>query len=160
MVEVALEKASEGLTTLAEVERVLGEVREDTPAAAAAARALIVDDDPLNRMIVTNLLTKNGFRVAEAADGFEALERLREPESCALIVLDLEMPRMGGLELLGKLKASVATAGIPVVVLTGSEDMESEARLIDLGADDYLEKPVNPARFLARIRAMLRRTTA
>jgi len=160
LVEVALEKAAGGLTTLAEVERVLGEVREDAPTAASTSHALVVDDDPLNRMIVRNLLAKNGFHVSEAADGLEALERLRERAECALIVLDLEMPRMGGIELLGRLKASVATAGIPVVVLTGSEDAEAEARLIDLGADDYIEKPVNQARFLARVRAMLRRSSA
>jgi CheY-like chemotaxis protein len=124
------------------------------------SHALVVDDDPLNRMVVQSLLAKNGFRVSEAADGLEALERLRERPECALIVLDLEMPRMGGIELLSRLKASVATAGIPVVVLTGSEDAEAEARLIDLGADDYIEKPVNQARFLARVRAMLRRTAA
>ena len=53
----------------------------------------------------------------------------------------------------------MATAGIPVMVLTGSDDGESEARLIDLGADDYIEKPVNPARFLARVRVMLRRSS-
>jgi len=160
MLEVALEKVAAGETTLQEVERVLGEVRAETTTIARPSRVLIVDDDPLNRIVVRNLLENNGFRTSEAADGVAALEQLRQPDDVALIVLDLEMPRMGGEQLLAELKSSVATAGIPVIVLTGSEDKGAEARLIDRGAEDYLEKPIVASRFLARVKATLRRASA
>jgi CheY-like chemotaxis protein len=161
MREVALEKVALGETTLAEVERVLGEVREDAAAGTSSApRVLIVEDDPVNRVVVRSILQKNGFGVSEAADGHAALDMLRQGESFAAVVMDLAMPRMGGEELLTRMKASIATAGIPVIVLTGSEDKGSEARLIDQGADDYIEKPVDPARFLARVKATLRRAGA
>src|SRR3990172_6158662 len=149
-----------GETTLQEVERVLGEVREETTTIARPSRVLIVDDDPLNRIVVRNLLENNGFRTSEAADGVAALEQLRQPDDVAMIVLDLEMPRMGGEQLLAELKSSVATAGIPVIVLTGSEDKGAEARLIDRGAEDYLEKPIVASRFLARVKAPWRRAGA
>ncbi len=160
MLDVALEKVSRGETTLAEVERVLGEVREEPAPQTQGAHVLLVDDDPINRMVVRNLLQKSGYRVSEAADGHAALEALKTTDDVAAMVLDLAMPGMGGEELLSGLKASMTTAGIPVIVLTGSEDKGAEARLIDQGADDYLEKPVDPTRFLARVKATLRRAGA
>jgi type II secretory ATPase GspE/PulE/Tfp pilus assembly ATPase PilB-like protein/CheY-like chemotaxis protein len=160
MLDVALEKASQGETTLAEVERVLGEVRDDASSAALPAHVLIVDDDPVNRLLVRNLLQKYGFRVSEASDGYGALEELRKSDDLAVVVMDLAMPGMGGEELLSRMRSSIATAGIPVVVLTGSEDEGAEARLIDQGADDYVLKPLDPARFLARVKATLRRAGA
>lgn len=161
MLEVALEKASRGETTLAEVERVLGEARDDSSSSgSAAAHVLIVDDDPINRLVVRNLLRKNGYRVSEASDGQGALDELRKANDFAAVVTDLAMPGMGGEQLLERLKGSMSTAGIPVVVLTGSEDKGAEARLIDQGADDYIEKPVDPTRFLARVKATLRRAGA
>jgi DNA-binding response OmpR family regulator len=121
---------------------------------------LVVDDDPLNRLVVRNLLQKHGYRVTDAPDGNAALDVLAKADDVAAVVLDLAMPGMGGEELLSRMKGSMSTAGIPVVVLTGSEDEGAEARLIDRGADDYLVKPVEPTRFLARVRAMLRRAAA
>jgi type IV pilus assembly protein PilB len=132
-----------------------------TEIANGETNIMIVDDDPLNRLLVRHLLEKSGFRVSEAIDAGSALEQLR-PERGAdvsLIVLDLLMPGIGGEELLVRLKNTVATAGIPVMVLTGSEGKEAEARLIDLGADDYIEKPLDRERFLARVKATLRRAS-
>jgi type II secretory ATPase GspE/PulE/Tfp pilus assembly ATPase PilB-like protein/CheY-like chemotaxis protein len=159
MLEIALEKASHGDTTLAEVERVLGEVREEAPP-SSSSHVLVVDDDAVNRLVVKNLLRKSGYRVSEARNGVEALEELRKADDVATVVMDLAMPEMGGEELLSRMKSSIATAGIPVVVLTGSEEKGAEARLIDQGADDYIEKPVDPVRFLARVKATLRRAGA
>jgi type II secretory ATPase GspE/PulE/Tfp pilus assembly ATPase PilB-like protein/CheY-like chemotaxis protein len=156
MLEVALEKASSGETTLAEVERVLGEGREEA-SSAPPTHVLVVDDDPVNRLVVRNLLQKNGYRVTEAADGNAALDALAKAEDVAAVVLDLAMPKMGGEEVLSRMRGSMSTAGIPVVVLTGSEDEGAEVRLIDRGADDYIVKPVDPTRFLARVKATLRR---
>jgi CheY-like chemotaxis protein len=156
MVEVALEKASNGETTLAEIERVLGEAREEA-SSASSTHVLVVDDDPVNRLVVRSLLERNGYRATEAADGGAALEVLGKSSDVAAVVLDLAMPGMGGEELLSRIRGSMSTASIPVVVLTGSEDEGGEVRLIDRGADDYIVKPVDPTRFLARVKAMLRR---
>jgi DNA-binding response OmpR family regulator len=111
----------------------------------------------VNRLVVRNLLQKNGYRVTEAADGNAALDALAKAEDVAAVVLDLAMPKMGGEEVLSRMRGSMSTAGIPVVVLTGSEDEGAEVRLIDRGADDYIVKPVDPTRFLARVKATLRR---
>ncbi len=126
----------------------------------SSARVLVVDDDSLNRIVVRNLLEKNGYRVSEANDGLRALEVIDQEceDGIDLIVCDLQMPRMDGEELLARVKGSAATAHIAIVVLTGSVDDAAAARLIDRGADDYIEKPVVPARFLARVRATLGRS--
>ena len=82
------------------------------------------------------------------------LEAGSEP---ALLVLDLDMPGMGGREVLARVRQTVATAGLPALVLTGSGTEEMEAELMEAGADDYIRKPLEPARFVARVRAALRR---
>jgi CheY-like chemotaxis protein len=158
MQEVALERVRSGETTLEEVDRVLGEVAVDaTPGGGPASRVLEVDDDPVMRVLVRNLLSKQGYRVAEARDGVKALELLADDREFDLVVLDLDMPRLSGEQCLRKLKSSISTAGIPVIVLTGSGDGEEESRLIDLGAIDYIRKPIDEARFVARVNAALRR---
>lgn len=85
------------------------------------------------------------------------MERLGERRQYDLMVLDLDMPKLGGREVLRRVRSSVATAGLPVVILTGSEDHEAEAQLMEEGADDYIRKPIDPPRFIARIKAALRR---
>ncbi|MGK7311107.1 MAG: ATPase, T2SS/T4P/T4SS family [Candidatus Longimicrobiales bacterium M2_2A_002] len=128
----------------------LGAPAEDAP-------ILIVDDDPEDRLLVRTILNKHGFEVEEAADGDEALDVIGEGRSHALVVLDLELPTLGGREVLASLRSSGATLSLPVVVLTGSPDPEDEYRLMEGGADDYLRKPLDPPRFIARIKAALRR---
>ena len=118
---------------------------------------LVVDDDPEDRLLVRTILQKQGFRVEEAQDGDEALERIGLGDSHALVVLDLEMPTVDGREVIQRLRASGSTMALPVIVLTGSPDPDDEYRLMDAGADDYLRKPLDPPRFLARVRATLRR---
>ena len=73
------------------------------------------------------------------------------------MVLDLDMPTLGGREVLRSVRQSMVTVGLPVVVLTGTPDPDSEIELIEMGADDYLRKPLDPGRLQARIRAALRR---
>ena len=118
---------------------------------------LVVDDDPEDRLLVRTVLKKHGFEVQEAADGHEALELIGEGRRHALVVLDLEMPTVNGREVLASLRGSHSTAALPVFVLTGSPDPEDEYRLMAAGADDYLRKPLDPPRFIARVRAALRR---
>lgn len=73
------------------------------------------------------------------------------------MVLDLDMPVLGGREVLARVRKSVATAGLPILVLTGSGSDDLEALLMEEGADDYIQKPLDPARFVARVKAALRR---
>jgi DNA-binding response OmpR family regulator len=80
-------------------------------------------------------------------------------EAIGLIITDLHMPTMGGADLLKAVRASTEAASIPVIVLTGSDQPDEETLLIDAGADDYIRKPINPERFVARVRAALRRAS-
>ena len=169
--DAALERVRAGETTLQEVERVVGDVGDDVrpsgpvpvvkPAAAPgeplAPRILVVDDDPLLRIVASKLLRESGYRVEAVNDGAEALHRLRVGDDVSLVVTDLHMPAMGGAELLKALRASPETASLTVIVLTSSDDQAEEIRLMDGGADDYIRKPIDPDRFAARIRAALRR---
>ena len=157
MRDVALEKVRQGVSTLQEVERVLGEGMSETAPAVDQPRILLVDDDPTVRTLARVLLEKNGFRVTEVGDGPEAIAHFNGEEECALVVLDLNLPTLSGLEVLERLRSTASTAGIPVVVLTGSEGDEAEIDAMNAGADDYIRKPLEPARFVARIRAALRR---
>jgi type II secretory ATPase GspE/PulE/Tfp pilus assembly ATPase PilB-like protein/CheY-like chemotaxis protein len=123
----------------------------------SALRILVVDDDGANRAIARGLLENEGYQVSEAADGSEALVYLARGEAFDLMVLDLDMPMLGGREVLKAVRGSVNTAGLPVVVLTGTQDPAAEIELMEQGADDYIRKPIDPPRFLTRIKAALRR---
>jgi CheY-like chemotaxis protein len=118
---------------------------------------LVVDDDPEDRLLVRTILQKHGFHVEEARDGGQALELVGGGGGHALVVLDLEMPEVDGREALRRLRSSAPTVGLPVVMLTGSPDRADEHALMEAGADDYLRKPLDPSRFLARVNATLRR---
>jgi len=168
MREAALERVAAGETTLEEVERVLGGSGggggggagggDVAPAAAPeAAHILVVDDDNVNRMLAKAVLEKGGFRVTEAKDGVEALEHLQGTADIQVMVLDLDMPRMGGAEVLERVRHAKATAALPVIVLTGSESGDTEVEIMDRGADDYVRKPIDGPRFVARVKAALRR---
>ena len=121
------------------------------------APIMMVDDDPEDRLLVRTLLQKHGFEVEEARDGEQALARIRQGPAPALLVLDLELPVLDGREVLARLRSEPSTAALPVIVLTGSPDPEDEYRLMEEGADDYLRKPLDPPRFIARVKAALRR---
>ncbi len=142
-----------------EIDRALGELMGKAPPAQAAAQQhiLLVDDDAVNRSLARTLLEKSGFRVTEAPDGLVALEHLTQGDRFALVVLDLDMPNLGGREVLARLRSAPETAKLPVVVLTGSDSLEAEIELMEQGADDYIRKPIDPPRFVARIKAALRR---
>ena len=118
---------------------------------------LLVDDDAAIRLIARAILEKLDYRVSEAADGSEALARLAKGELFNLMVLDLDMPLLGGREVLRAVRQSLATAGLPVVVLTGTPDPDAEVELMEEGADDYIRKPIDPPRFQSRIKAAVRR---
>ena len=129
------------------------------PEARGGPRILVVDDDADTRLLLRSFLEDAGFRVGEAADGREALSAAVDTlDPYALITLDLNMPHVPGLEVLRTLREGTGTAVIPVVVATGVDDPAVEVELFEAGADDFVVKPVDPPRFLLRIKAVLRRT--
>lgn len=155
--EVALGHVVIGDTTLEEVERVLGEGEGPPSGADGQRRILVVDDDPVTRELAVGVLKASGFSVEQATDGQAALDMLAHDSRYALLTLDLNMPRVSGLQVLKQMRSTATTSGLPIVVLTSTDDEESEINLMNEGADDYLRKPLDPARFIARVRAVLRR---
>ncbi len=117
---------------------------------------LVVDDGAGFRRSLVKVLAAEGFSAAEAADGREALAAARR-DLPDLVILDLVMPGMGGVQVCRELKGDPTTAGIPILILTGNDRDGQEVACLDLGADDYLIKPVRTARLTARCRALLRR---
>jgi CheY-like chemotaxis protein len=118
---------------------------------------LVVDDDPGARLFARRVLEKSGYPVIDAGNGREALQRLEADESVALVVADLNMPELDGLELIWEMRDADRWSHIPVIVLTGETDELLEAKLIEEGADDYLSKPFDPRMFVARVGATMRR---
>ncbi len=213
MLEGALDLVAEGLTTLAEVDRVIGEdaaeasvstapaaleaeatppptpppapvpapVPVPAPAPAPAPtppcadpvslvptdlpldrtqrppQVLVVDDDADARLLVGAILGKHGWEVTDAADGATALMLLGQRRDLSLVVLDLGLPDIDGLHVLRALRNSPETAHIPVVVLTGRTDRDTEHSVLEIGADDYIRKPLDPPILLMRAKAVLRR---
>jgi len=114
---------------------------------------LVVDDEPRMRRFVRMNLELEGFLVSEAANGLEALDKVRE-ELPALVVLDVAMPGMDGFETLEYIRQF---SDVPVIMLTVKGEEEDRIRGLDLGADDYVTKPFSPRELASRIRAVLRR---
>ena len=117
-------------------------------------RVLIVDDDVELCELVAEYLTPEGFQVEAVNDGSRGLERALSREH-AIVVLDIMLPRVSGLELLRQLRGQ---SRVPVLILTARGDDVDRIVGLEIGADDYLGKPFNPRELLARIRAILRRT--
>ena len=88
----------------------------------------------------------------------QALDLLKADPNFSLLILDLSMPGMDGHELLDKIRGNVETAALPVLIRTGTGDDKIEAKLLEAGADDYLDKSVDAIRFVARVKAVLRRS--
>jgi len=120
---------------------------------------LVVDDEPVVRDVVVRYLEHEGFETLIAADGDSARALIEEREP-TLVVLDVMLPGIDGLEVCRRLRASPDWAALPIVMLTArGEDVDKIVGL-ELGADDYLAKPFNPRELLARVRAVLRRGRA
>ncbi len=123
-------------------------------------KILVVDDEPGERLLVRTILEQNGYEVTEAEDGEAALEAVRKRGPIGLVVADLNMPRMDGLELLWELREGLVSELIPVIVVTGERDEILESQLLEEGADDYIRKPVDPRLFVARVESTARRVDA
>ena len=121
---------------------------------ARMERLLLVDDDVELCEILTEYLSSEGFEVESAHDGLRGLERAQSGEH-AMVILDLLLPRLRGLDVLRQLRAS---SNLPVLILTARGEDVDRILGLELGADDYLPKPFNSRELIARVRAILRRT--
>jgi two-component system sensor histidine kinase/response regulator len=117
----------------------------------ASARILVVDDVVKNLQVVGTMLRNAGYEVMPTTSGQQALERV-QAQLPDLILLDLMMPEMDGLEVCRRLKADAATRQLPVIFLTASNEMEHLVKGFETGAVDYVTKPFNPPELLARVR--------
>jgi class 3 adenylate cyclase len=123
---------------------------------AQAGRILVVDDNPFNREVLARRLQRQGHTVGEAVNGREALDRLAA-EPFDLILLDIIMPELNGLEVLARLKADERLRHLPVVMISALDDIDRIAHCLQSGADDYLPRPYNATILRARVDALLER---
>jgi adenylate cyclase len=121
---------------------------------ADSARLLVADDNKVNRLLMQRSLELQGHRVTLALNGREALDMLKR-ETFDLLLLDIEMPEMNGFQVLEHLKADLQLRDLPVIVTSSLESVDDVVRCIELGAEDYLSKPVNPVLLKARLAASL-----
>lgn len=123
----------------------------------ARARILVVEDDKNIARIVSYNLEKEGYQVAVAVDGEEGLAKIRKSPP-DLVVLDLMLPKIDGLEVCRMLRADRKTAQLPIIMLTAKTQEADRVVGLEMGADDYIPKPFSPRELIARVKAVLRRT--
>ncbi|MBI2061515.1 MAG: response regulator [Nitrospirae bacterium] len=119
---------------------------------------LVVDDEKRIVQLLRETLTQAGFEVRESVDGRSALDQARQrpPD---LMILDLKLGDLSGVEVCRQLRKEEATSRIPILMLTGSADEADKVAAFELGADDYVTKPFSPREIILRVRAILRRTS-
>jgi len=119
-----------------------------------AKRVLIVDDDRDTREILVRLLTSQGYESLAVASGEEALAAMRA-EPIDVVLLDVMMPGMDGLQVCEKLRADESLRAIPVILLTAKDDLATRAKGMALGVGEYLTKPINKKELFTRLRSQL-----
>jgi two-component system phosphate regulon response regulator PhoB len=117
---------------------------------------LLVEDDSDIRHLVTYKLTKGGFDVVEAADGLEALQAARQ-KAPDLVILDIRMPRMSGLEVCRELRAGPLTGNVPIIMLTARARPQDLEQAYAAGATDYVVKPFSPRILLQHVESALQK---
>ncbi|MDC4226822.1 MAG: response regulator [Candidatus Manganitrophus sp.] len=117
-------------------------------------RVLIVDDNQDAIHILSAVLKRGGYAVSVAKNGAEAVEMVRQ-EHPALILLDIMMPKMDGFEVCQEIKGSPETRNIPILMITARKDPESRKRGLEVGASEYLVKPIHPAEVLRKVQEYL-----
>lgn len=120
-------------------------------------KILVVDDEQSIRELLEFNLKKNGYETLTAADGREALQKA---EGTDLILLDLMLPEIDGIEVCRRLKAAARTADIPIIMLTAKAEEVDRIIGLEMGADDYVAKPFSMRELMARIKAVLRRSSS
>jgi len=139
----------------------MGQTQEEAPTtnqspSIPASSLLVVDDNSMNRIMLSRYITKLGYRSSLAENGRQALEKL-QAEPYDLVLLDVQMPEMDGYAVLEHLKADPRLRDIPVIMISAVDELESVVKCIELGAQDYLPKPFNPVLLRARLTACLER---
>ena len=120
-------------------------------------KILVVDDEPDLVELVSYNLKKEGFKVSTAPDGEEGLEKARKG-AFDLIILDLMLPGIQGVELCRMLRNNPKTESLPIIMLTAKGEVSDKIRGLETGADDYMTKPFSPKELIARVKALLRRS--
>lgn len=173
----ALQLVTEGVTSIEEVNRVFTDHQQDeaskqvaeatapsepapqapaTPAAGGKRKVLIADDDRMTRLILRMMLEKEGLAVFEADNGATGMETAR-CERPDLVMVDLQMPDMDGFQFIEMTRGDEKLMSVPVIVLTSDTSSEVEAKVLEMGADDYVSKPFEPEVLISRVRAAFRR---
>jgi two-component system, sensor histidine kinase and response regulator len=137
-------------------ESALPDVARASPALSSSSRILAVDDDEANTDMLSRQLSRYGHVAAGVESGEAALQALRE-QDFDLVLLDVMMPEMSGIEVLKEIKSNPQLAGIPVIMISALDELEGAARCIEMGAEDYLLKPVDPVLLRARVHSALER---
>jgi len=125
----------------------------------SALRILVVDDEPDIVELVTYNLKKEGFDVSSAFDGEAALSKIKK-ETFDFIILDLMLPGIQGMELCRMIRNDPRTRNIPIIMLTAKGEEVDRILGLEIGADDYMTKPFSPRELIARVRTVMRRTSA
>lgn len=120
-------------------------------------KILVVDDESRMRKLVRDFLEREGFAVIEAGDGLEAIDIFYEEKEIALIILDVMMPKMDGWQTCREIRRE---SKVPIIMLTARGEERDELQGFDLGVDEYIAKPFSPKILVARVQAILRRTSA
>ncbi len=118
-------------------------------------KVLVVDDESRMRKLVKDFLTREGYEVLEAADGAEALDIFYEDKDISLLILDIMMPNVDGLEVVKEVRES---SKVPIIMLTAKGDERDELQGFEYGVDEYISKPFSPKILVARVNAILRRS--
>ena len=119
------------------------------------SQILVIEDDIMNSLLLTTILTRLGYTVETAFDGITGLEKA-ESSPPDLILLDLQLPRMHGYEVARRLKQADKTKIIPIVVVSSFADVENRVKALEAGADDFLSKPIDQVELRARVQSLLK----
>ncbi|MBI3620762.1 MAG: response regulator transcription factor [Nitrospirae bacterium] len=121
-------------------------------------KVIIIEDDPDIAGLVEHYLAAEGFKVGHSRDGVEGLKRVKAAPP-DLVILDLMLPGLDGLDVCKALRANPATSALPILMLTAKGEESDKVIGLELGADDYLTKPFSPKELVARVKSLLRRKT-
>lgn len=158
---VELIKNNEDISS-SEISQILGIPEEEVERrirsfSDARQKILIVDDEMATLRPLKRSLEAEDYTVLEACDGYEAIEKSKA-EIPELIILDLMLPGMDGIEVCSRLKKDALTEKIPVIMLTAKDEVRDKVKGLEIGADDYVAKPFNLNELKARIKSVLRRS--
>jgi DNA-binding response OmpR family regulator len=120
-----------------------------------SGRVFIIDDDPVMRRVLTRVLNVSGYQTTTAADGEGALAALTQSETPTLIICDLWLPDLCGVEVVRRLRADERFQRIPILMLTGEASEENRSLALESGADSYLTKPCSSTELLTSVRQLI-----